>query len=216
MIEIQLRRQHSRCLGCLCQITEATCHVDHDHMTNRVRGLLCGNCNRALGSVKDDPVILRRLMAYLDRDISKTMIYLIGALKNTRIPDIGVKLRTMNYDVMDEWFTPGPEADSFWQEYCRRRGLTYSEALRGRAATNIFLFDRSYLDMSDVAVLVMPAGKSAMLELGYAKGQGKKTIIFLDGVEPERYDLMPAFADHVVTTEDQLIEVLKGALQSDA
>jgi hypothetical protein len=42
-------------------------HVDHDHETGTVRGVLCFNCNQALGNVRDDPDILYGLVDYLAR-----------------------------------------------------------------------------------------------------------------------------------------------------
>jgi Recombination endonuclease VII len=39
--------------------------VDHCHDNGRVRGLLCSNCNLALGLLKDDPELLRRAIAYV-------------------------------------------------------------------------------------------------------------------------------------------------------
>lgn len=40
-------------------------HIDHDHKTGKVRGLLCVNCNVALGHAKDSPTRLGQLIAYL-------------------------------------------------------------------------------------------------------------------------------------------------------
>lgn len=41
-------------------------HVDHDHETGKFRGLLCSRCNTTLGSVKDDPELLRKMALYLE------------------------------------------------------------------------------------------------------------------------------------------------------
>lgn len=40
--------------------------LDHDHVTGRVRGLLCRPCNLALGGARDDPSILRALADYIE------------------------------------------------------------------------------------------------------------------------------------------------------
>ena len=42
--------------------------IDHDHKTGKVRGLLCSNCNNALGFAGDDTRTLRRMIYYIDND----------------------------------------------------------------------------------------------------------------------------------------------------
>jgi hypothetical protein len=42
-------------------------HVDHCHVTNKVRGLLCTKCNTLLGMAEDSRVILENAIIYLDR-----------------------------------------------------------------------------------------------------------------------------------------------------
>jgi hypothetical protein len=42
-------------------------HVDHDHGTGRVRGILCFNCNQALGNVRDDTAVVQGVIDYLRR-----------------------------------------------------------------------------------------------------------------------------------------------------
>ncbi len=47
---------------------ERTLHVDHDHVTGKIRGLLCFRCNNAIGDLRDDIDLVFRMLDYLDRD----------------------------------------------------------------------------------------------------------------------------------------------------
>ena len=49
------------------QITE-NFHTDHDHLTDKVRGLLCSQCNMGLGSFKDNKLILFNAIKYLESE----------------------------------------------------------------------------------------------------------------------------------------------------
>lgn len=63
-----LEKQNGRCLGCNSFYTESArerLHVDHCHLTGKIRGLLCHHCNTALGLVKDNIDTLSRLISYL-------------------------------------------------------------------------------------------------------------------------------------------------------
>jgi len=42
--------------------------VDHNHKTNKVRGILCNGCNSVLGHSKEDPRRLRAAIKYLEEN----------------------------------------------------------------------------------------------------------------------------------------------------
>lgn len=212
-VDAMFERQLGRCLGCQKDLIKEGPRgtrfcVDHDHITKKVRGLLCNLCNRGLGMLEDNPSTLRRLLSYLQSDRDKKSVYIIGSLRNPIIPEVGNKLREAGFDALDDWHSAGPEADDKWQEYENRRGRSYIDALKGRSAQNVFLFDRSLLDIADYAVLVSPGGRSAFIELGYFTGKGKPGFI-LNLEEPERFEVMPNFAAKVVSSVEKLIEELK-------
>jgi recombination endonuclease VII len=56
-------QQNGRCL--LCRQPTVAFHVDHDHETGLVRGLLCQACNRGLGFFGDDPELLLAAADYV-------------------------------------------------------------------------------------------------------------------------------------------------------
>ena len=118
-------------------------------------------------------------------------IYLIGSLRNKDIPIVAKELRDSGYDVFDDWYAVGPEADDHWRTYSQGKGQSYAEALEDYAAKHIFEFDKSHIDRCDASVLVFPAGRSAGIEFGYTIGNGKPAWVLLD--DPDRWDVMVQF-----------------------
>lgn len=51
------------------ELSRAFC-IDHDHATGKIRGLLCDNCNKALGHLKDSIEIANCVLEYLKKSIN--------------------------------------------------------------------------------------------------------------------------------------------------
>jgi len=60
-------KQKHKCAICEIKLTQNKLHVDHCHKTGRVRGLLCGGCNRGLGLFKDSVKALSKAIVYLKK-----------------------------------------------------------------------------------------------------------------------------------------------------
>jgi len=63
--EEMYQKQNGRCAICQRPQSRTRLCVDHDHATERVRALLCGECNRGLGAFKDNQEVLKRALHYL-------------------------------------------------------------------------------------------------------------------------------------------------------
>ena len=63
---IRLTNQKNKCPICE-QILVRNPSVDHDHLTGKIRGLICNACNLAIGNAGDSPDRLRRMADYLEK-----------------------------------------------------------------------------------------------------------------------------------------------------
>ena len=63
MYNERLASQNGMCILCG---SDKSLEIDHDHVTGRVRGIVCHCCNVALGQFKDNVEVIRRAIAYLE------------------------------------------------------------------------------------------------------------------------------------------------------
>ena len=60
-----LEQQEGRCA--ICNTDSLRMHLDHDHITGNVRGILCTKCNMGIGLLKDDFALLQKAVDYLKK-----------------------------------------------------------------------------------------------------------------------------------------------------
>lgn len=142
-------------------------------------------------------------------------IYVASSWRNTEQPAVVAALRAAGHEVYD-FKNPRPDDFGFhWSDidpgWLTWSGQRFRDALQHPIAVAGFESDMHALRTCDACVLVLPCGRSAHLELGWAVGAGKRTAILLSNgmLEPE---LMYAMVDRVCL---DLAEVLAWAHHSE-
>ena len=136
-------------------------------------------------------------------------MYVASSWRNLIQPDVVKMLVEAGHDVYD-FRNPFQNGTGFrwadiasdWEDWSSEElidGLEHPLASKG------FKSDMDALDWAEAVVMVMPCGRSSHLELGYAVGQRKKTVVLLSQSEPE---LMYKMADYLVTNTEQMLHAL--------
>ena len=140
-------------------------------------------------------------------------IYVASSWRNALQPSIVRLLREAGHEVYD-FRNPAPGQHGFAWSEVNPNWLAWTpeqfvhDLYAGNPAVERgFAFDKDALDWADTCVLVLPCGRSAHLEAGYAAGQGKLTLFYLhpDKFEPE---LMYLLGHGCVTSPTELLAVL--------
>lgn len=138
-------------------------------------------------------------------------IYIATSWRNPHQPSIVRIMRAAGYTVYD-FRNPRPDDSGFhWSSidpgYKWWAPDDYRKALQHPIAKRGFAFDMEGLRDCDLCVLVLPCGKSAHLELGWAAGAGKKTAILMGDLEDP--ELMYLACDHIFLSLAELLDWLE-------
>ncbi len=135
-------------------------------------------------------------------------IYVASSWRCSEQPAVVQALRAAGHEVYD--FRNPPDKSGFgWSQIDPAwLGWTineYRNMLDHPLAVGGFASDFAAMQWADTFVLVLPCGRSAHLELGWAVGAGKRTAILLsqDKFEPE---LMYRMVDMLATSLDEVVE----------
>ena len=137
-------------------------------------------------------------------------VYVATSWRNGFQPEVVALLRANDHEVYD--FRNPKEGDKgfHWSEIDPEwkswgPGL-YRDCLNHPIAEAGYRSDFEAMVWADAFVGVMPFGRSASFEMGWAAGQDKKTILLLHDGEPE---LMVKMFDHICCNMDEVITALK-------
>ncbi|NPD29116.1 hypothetical protein HPP06_37455 [Corallococcus exiguus] len=143
-------------------------------------------------------------------------IYVASSWRNLRQPTVVAALRQEGYLVYDFRMPDLAQHGFSWaevdQDWKRWTPGEFRDALQHPAAKRGFNFDMRALEAADVTVLVLPCGRSAHLELGYAAGKGQLTFVLCDSVLDEA-ELMYLMNTRVCLDVPELVECINEQVQ---
>jgi hypothetical protein len=137
-------------------------------------------------------------------------IYVASSWRNIIQPEIVYMLKLNGHEVYD-FKNPRPGENGFsWQEIDKDwqiwKPKAYRMALAHPLAEKGYKSDFDAMKCADVFVGVMPFGRSASMEMGWAAGNGKHTILLLHDGEPE---LMVKMFDYICCEWLEVIQCLE-------
>ena len=141
--------------------------------------------------------------------MKRSRVYVASSWRNKLQPAVVERLLKEGLEVYDfrnprdgdhgfHWSQIDPEWEH-WSPMGYRQNLSHPLAVSG------FKSDMEAMEWADIFVGVQPFGRSASLEMGWAAGQGKKTILLLENGEPE---LMVKMLDHICCSMDEVVECI--------
>lgn len=142
-------------------------------------------------------------------------LYVASSWRNTKHPEVVRRLHEEGHDVYD-FRNPAPGNNGFCWSQCDPHPPSewsiedYRRVLQSKRAQEGFGLDMAALETCDACVLVLPCGRSAHLELGWAVGAGKRAFVLCESVdEPELMYLMcPGGTSALCSTVDDLVTTL--------
>ncbi|MCH7727340.1 MAG: hypothetical protein IH991_12795, partial [Planctomycetes bacterium] len=135
-------------------------------------------------------------------------VYVASSWRNEKQAGVVEALRHAEHEVYD-FKNPAAndngfhwtEIDPNWKNWTPKEFVEH--LYTSRVAEKGFNNDMRALDWADACVLVMPCGRSAHLELGYAIGKRKMTVILVSDGEPE---LMYKMADLLTVNMSEVLD----------
>lgn len=142
----------------------------------------------------------------------KRKIYVASSWRNEYQPDMVKLLQGLGHEVYDfrhphegsrgfHW----ADIDPNWEHWNTR---TYIDALDTDVANEGFKNDFEAMEWADTFVLILPSGRSAHLEMGWACGADKYTAIFIPSPETIEPELMNKMCDLITSDFHELFDWL--------
>ena len=137
-------------------------------------------------------------------------IYVASSWRNKKHPEIVKLLEDLGYSVYDYRNPPNKTGFTWAQVLPNWMNATpqeFRDMLDNPLTEAAFNSDFNELDAADLCVLLLPCGRSAHLEAGYAVGCGRNLIILQEeSCEPE---LMYKMANYLCIDREELVEAVK-------
>lgn len=137
-------------------------------------------------------------------------IYLASSWKNAaQIKDLALYLRECGHEVDAFCDTSTGRYVFSFDKLPKIENMNPMTVLEQEPVQKAFAEDKGWIDGADAVVMILPCGKSAHLEAGYAKGSGKKLVVYQESFPTGEFDVMYGFADLVTDDWYKVVDFLK-------